>query len=551
MVRQPALEQASWANLVANISDGAKETWGWDNMLAAMKKSETFTPPTKSVANTVNAGAGHKNVLGYKNDSHGASGQIHSSWPGVSYESIGAFLQGASQTLNLPINQDPDNGNNTGPFLSTSAINPTNWTRSFSRSGYLDPFIYRPNLFVLTGNQATKIVFDNSSTPRAIAVRFAASQNATSYTVNANKEVILSAGVIGSPQLLQLSGVGDSSVLDPVGIKQVANVPGVGFHMQDHLSGALSYTPAPGSSQPVTSMTGDAKNDSFANAAVAYVPIGTVVNKSQLISNLSSSLDHFVSAYDAPSTVQAGYRAALTELIDNMYPKDAPAIEILWFLAYDSISIQCGLQHPTSQGSVKINSADAFDLPAIDPAYLTNDIDLDVLRSGCKLARQISQADAVKPFVTTETSPGSSVQSDAQFNSWIEQSFATEYHPSSSCAMLPLAEGGVVDDRLRVYNTKGLRVVDASVPPITFSQHLLTVTYGIAEIAAELIALDNGAQASSGSLTGPASTSAPAAAGPSSPSTAHSSKSGAGSLFDGNVGITLAVLLVAVASQLL
>lgn len=549
LVRQPAVEQESWANIVSGISSTAKSTWGWDNMLAAMKKSETFTPPTDEVQTTLKSGAGGQDVLKWDAASHGTSGNIHASWPAVTFDSIGAFLQGLSTTLNLPVNGDPDSGNNTGPFLSTSAINPSNWTRSFSRSGYVDPYA-RPNLFILTGHQATKIVFDDSTPPRAKGVQFAASRTDKVRQVNADKEVIISAGVVGSPQLLQLSGVGDNSILSPLGIKQVADVPGVGFHMQDHLSGAVSYNAAAGKSQPATSLTGDAKTDSFANAAVAYVPVGTVTDKEKLISKLKSSQDTMVSSYKAPATVQAGYRAALNELTDNIFRNDAPAIEILWFLAFGGVTVQCGLQHPTSQGSVKITSASAFDLPAIDPAYLLNTEDRQVLRNGCKLARKVGESAAVKAFVGNETAPGLAVQSNKDWNNYIDTTFATEYHPSSSCAMMPLEQGGVVDDRMRVYNTQGLRVIDASVPPITFSQHLLTVVYGLSEIGADLIAADNGAAASDTSLAptasasaSSASSSASAAAKPGS-NDATGKSSGASSLTVGLLPAVVAALAV-------
>lgn len=543
LVRQPAIEQESWGNIVKSIGDDAQQLWGWDNMLAAMKKSEHFVPPTDDVLSTLKSGSHNNQILEYNKSSHGSDGNIYASWPAVEYESVGAFLQSASNVLKLPVNNDPDNGNNTGPFLTTSAINPKNWTRSFARSGYLDPYVYRPNLFVLTGHQATKILFDDAKPPRATGVQYAASKNQQPRTVKAKNEVVVSAGVVGTPQLLQLSGVGDSSVLDPVGIKQVANVPGVGFHMQDHLSGAISFQPAQESSSPATRITGDAKQDSFANGAVAYAPIGTVSDKDKVISNITASIDQWAKAYNAPSTVQEGYRAVLKELA-NSYKQDAPAVEILWFMMSGIVAVQCGLQHPTSQGSVKIKSADAFDLPEVDPAYLLNSLDADVLRGGCKLARQIGESDLVKPHIEKEMSPGQSVQSDEQWNNFIRQQFSTEYHPSSSCAMMPLEHGGCVDHHLRVYNTKGLRVVDASVPPVSLSQHLLTSTYGLAEIAAEVIAKDNGAPAnSSGSLSGSSSSSKS-----NSSASAHDGhKSSASSLGGSSILLTLGAAGFAIA----
>ena len=111
------------------------------------------------------------------------------------------------------------------------------WTRSYSKTGYLDPVDYRTNLVVLTGYQATKIVFDGTT---ATGVEFASSSTAASSTVNARQEVILAAGVIGSPQLLQVSGVGPSDLLTPLAINVVKDLPGVGWGLTDHLSGSIT-----------------------------------------------------------------------------------------------------------------------------------------------------------------------------------------------------------------------------------------------------------------------------------------------------------------------
>jgi choline dehydrogenase len=117
------------------------------------------------------------------------------------------------------------------PFLSLQ------WTRSYAKTGYLDPIDYRTNLVVLTGYQATKVVFDGTT---ATGVEFASSSTATTYTVNARQEVILAGGVIGSPQLLQVSGVGPSDLLTSLGIQVVKDLPGVGWGLTDHLSGSIT-----------------------------------------------------------------------------------------------------------------------------------------------------------------------------------------------------------------------------------------------------------------------------------------------------------------------
>ncbi len=141
-VRASKIEHNVWAELAAGGSannETVNQIWGWDNMLAAMKKSETFTAPRSQVSGQLGE------ALDFDAGSHGTSGPIHATWPAVTYDSIGAFVQSAAQ-VGVPFNPDPDGGNTTGAFVALSTINPSNWTRSFSRTGYIDPVLNRPNL---------------------------------------------------------------------------------------------------------------------------------------------------------------------------------------------------------------------------------------------------------------------------------------------------------------------------------------------------------------------------------------------------------------------
>jgi choline dehydrogenase-like flavoprotein len=138
----------------------------------------------------------------------------------------------------IPTNQDAYNGNNIGGFFSTMAINPTNWTRSYSKSAYIDTLPPRDNLHVLTNAAVTKITFaDNVQDGNKVAsgVQFASGASDTPKSVSANKEVILAGGAVGSPQMLLVSGVGPKDVLDSAGISVQVELPGVGQHLQDHL----------------------------------------------------------------------------------------------------------------------------------------------------------------------------------------------------------------------------------------------------------------------------------------------------------------------------
>lgn len=142
--------------------------------------------------------------------------------------------------LGIPTAEDPDGGDGWGAFIATSAINPANWTRSYSKSGYLDPLPPRSNLAVLPNATVTKLVFQNATGGLAAkSVQYASAKGATSSSVNVNKEVILAAGAIGSPQILMVSGVGPADVLQAAGVSVNVELPGVGQHLQDHIVRAI------------------------------------------------------------------------------------------------------------------------------------------------------------------------------------------------------------------------------------------------------------------------------------------------------------------------
>ncbi|PWN33411.1 alcohol oxidase [Meira miltonrushii] len=480
MIRASKIEHDAWASL-----NNATDKWDWDHMLAAMKKSEDFQEPAQQVRQAVPS-------LGWDSTSHGTDGPVHVGWPAVSYPAIEGFLQGNAQT-GTPISVNPDNGESWGAFVGTSAIDNSNWQRSSSRTAYLNGADQRPNLHVLTGNQVTKILTKGSESDggvNATGVQFAQYSGDQIRTAYARREVILSGGAINSPALLQLSGIGDAQQLQNVGVDSVIDLPGVGHNVQDHLSWSISYAPGEGVEMPAASVTGNAQADSFVNSATSYVNTTTLFGADgaqQLINQARSGLDNAINSANVRDEVKAAYRATMNTQINDVFSSAIGPIEILHALTYGTIQLQVALQHPLSRGSILINSADPFNGPTIDPGYLNSDIDLQMLRAGFKQARKIGQSSAMSNYLGQELSPGPSTQSDAQWNDYIRNNVATEYHPSSGCSMLPRAQGGVVDPNLLVYGTKNLRVIDSSIPPLAVSAHLMTIVYGLAEIGSEIV----------------------------------------------------------------
>lgn len=247
LVRPSKAEVDAWAGMVPNGDE-----WNWNNLFAGMKKSETFTPPSDEIKT---AGA-----IQYDLSSHGTTGPIHSSYPGLyvlslewcatvlhiadlflMYHSILPVVGNWTATLEgigIPRTADSNGGEGWGAFIATSSINPANWTRSYSRSAYIDPLPNRPNLAILANATVTRLIFSNSSSNdnlTASGVEYAASKDAPKKTVNVRKEVILAGGAIGSPHILMHSGVGPKDVLDAAGVSVNVELPGVGQHLQDHI----------------------------------------------------------------------------------------------------------------------------------------------------------------------------------------------------------------------------------------------------------------------------------------------------------------------------
>ncbi|KAJ3829327.1 hypothetical protein F5880DRAFT_1523863 [Lentinula raphanica] len=496
--------------------------WTWDSYYAAMKKSETFGAPSADIA----AEAG----IQYNSDSYGSSGPIHWSYPGETFNLVGNWTP-SLLTLGIPTNPDAASGDNSGAYITTSSINPSNWTRSYSRSGYIDPLPPRSNLDILASATVTNIVWKSGTSGNltATGVQWASSSTAAKQTVNANKEVILAAGTIGSTQLLQLSGIGPSKYLQAAGVDVQLDLPGVGQRLQDHLSGSLVYsTSAETAGDMHNSGVDTAEFLSYINSATAYVNLTTLLGSdsaSALISSAQAAVDSSTTSFLplGDSTVAAGYKAVYDTITNQFYSGSSGQIELLLSITSTNVLIQAAIQHPLSAGELYITSSSVFDYPYINPNYLAHDADLTILREGFKLARLVSQASPLSAYLTGETTPGSSVSTDDDWNTWIESAVGTEYHPTGTCAMLPLELGGVVSPSLLVYGTSNVRVADASVYPFDLSSHLGAPTYGLAEQASTIIRdYWNGVSTNPNSTT---STSSPSSTASSKP--ANSNTNGA------------------------
>lgn len=309
---------------------------------------------------------------------------------------------------------------------------------------------------------AKKILFDQKKTAMGVLL----DTEGTQYMLSARKEVILSAGVFGSPQLLMVSGIGPAATLNNLGIQVITDKPGVGQNMQDHIYAGPSYrvngATLPSLQDPA--FAAQAAQDYVERAAGIYTnPVTDLLAWEKvpqpLRSTLSNATQTALATYPA-DWPELEYLALGVYLGEQFYPSDPND-------GFNYASMAFALCAPQSRGNLTITSPDAAVPPAINPNWLTVQADIEVAVAAYKRLRQFWQTSAMRNFtIGEEIYPGSQVQTDEQIANIIRKSFNTVYHAAATCAMGCANDTmAVVDNRARVFGVEGLRVVDAAAFP--------------------------------------------------------------------------------------
>lgn len=329
---------------------------------------------------------------------------------------------------------------------------------------YLRPALKRPNLFLRTSALTTRVLFEGPDLPRAVGVEVI--HHGVRMQMRASREVILCGGAINSPQLLQLSGVGNPALLEPLGIEVVAARKGVGENLQDHLETYVQYA----CKEPITLYS--------AVNPMAKAKIGL---EWMLFQTGLGATNHFESGGFIRS--EAGVRHPDLQYhflpMAVRYDGNAPATG-------HGFQAHVGPMRPTSRGHVRIRSAKASDAPQIVFNYLSTEQDRKEFRAAIRLTREVFAQKAFDRFRGEELSPGPAVQTDAEIDAHIRAQAETAYHPSCSCRM-GHDEMAVVDGAGRVHGVQNLRVVDASIMPAVVSGNLNVPTIMMAEKLADAI----------------------------------------------------------------
>jgi len=434
-LRGQARDYDEWAQLTGDSG------WSWAQVLPVFMQSEDYW-----------RGADEK---------HGAGGELRVETPRVQWDIIDAFKNAAVE-CGIPATEDFNRGNNEG--VSRFEVTQKSGVRWSAARAFLDPARSRPNLTVVTDALVHRVTFDGK---RATGVEF--SRNGVVEHAAATRETILSAGAIGSPQILQLSGVGPADLLKQHGIPLVADLP-VGENLQDHLQLRLAF-------RVKNALTLNTLLDSW--WAKAKMALEYAFKRTGPLTMPPSQLGAFAKSDPAQATPNLEYHVQPITL-DRFGepPHKFPAF---------TASV-CNIR-PTSRGSVRITSNDPRAQPAIAPNYLATEEDRRVAVEAIRLTRRIvNESAALKTYVPEEFMPGPQFQSEAELVQAAGKIGTTIFHPVGTCKMGRADDAAaVVDAQLRVRGIQGLRVIDASVMPTITSGNTNAPVMMIAERGSLLV----------------------------------------------------------------
>jgi len=420
--------------------------WGWQDVLPYFRKSETYSDGG--------------------DDYRGDSGPLYVNNVSAQYHPLcHRFIEAARQN---GFDYNPDFNGAFQEGVGFYQITTRNGRRMSAARAYLHPALKRDNCTLLTGALVQNIRFDSTV---ADGVEF--TLNGQPHSVRANREVILSAGAINSPQLLQLSGVGAPALLKQHGIEPRFDLPGVGRNLQDHLDYCIYYrSRVPTLNNRLRPWWGKLLS------GAQYLLL-----RNGLLSLSVNQAGGFVRSH--PSRTRANmqmYFAAIT--YTRAPPGERPLLQPD---PYPGFLNSIGLTRPESRGYLQIKSADPQVPVEIHPNYLSCEADITQMLEGARLLRKLASMPALAEIIDSEIRPGADIQSDDEFVADIRQRADTVFHPSCTCMMGPNPQTAVVDHQCRVYGVERLRVVDASIFPTVISGNTNGPTIMVAEKAADLI----------------------------------------------------------------
>ncbi|ETS78050.1 hypothetical protein PFICI_10112 [Pestalotiopsis fici W106-1] len=474
--------------------------WGWDGLFPYFAKSTNYTPPLPEIAEQYDV-TWNSSVWG--DDGPVQVGHASTFFPDTKVVRASWIASGARNLT------DGADGDSMGLSWLPTDMDTRTGTRSSARAAYYEPYATRPNLHLLTGHRVTEIIFEDDGLVAHGVVIQSREDNST-MQVFADKEVVLAAGAIFTPHLLQLSGLGSKDVLEAANIIIKKDMPSVGSNFQDHPVVYMSYNisnqsfPDPQSldknttfnetawEQYTESRTGPYTSGLIGyngNSALYFTLPGVVAGHEELVGNITSqrALDYLPDIYAKDAALLKGFEAQRSIVGHLLGHNQSSCCELIPSIVG---SATASLQKPLSRGTITLDPADPGALPIVRFNTLMNPVDATMIVSMVRKEREHWSLPGLARYSPVEYLPGVQYQTDEEILAGsiaagiVRPSFA---HPSGSCPMMPEELGGCVGPDLRVYGTRKLSIVDASIIPIIPGTHLQMTMYAVAEKAADII----------------------------------------------------------------
>ncbi|KAJ5151711.1 hypothetical protein N7492_010006 [Penicillium capsulatum] len=492
----------AWAKL-------GNDGWAWDDLLPYFRQSETFHPPS----------AAHQEQYrsSYEQEFNGTNGPIQTTHM-KQYSPAHQYWHDTLNALRVASSRDSLAGSNVGAWNMLATVDPNRQERSYSASAYYVPVQSRPNLHVLTEATVMEILLERRD-DQWVATGARIRCDGEETDIHVSREVILSAGSIQSPQLLELSGIGRRDVLEAAGVDVKVPNDNVGENLQDHMMTATIFEVLPTLSSR-DDVIGDPALREAADRAyyasrtgpwtvlpcsVAYCPLSQIItpakqtelhSRAEAIAHATGRLEDELCARQFHPREPRGQVEYLFDL-GNWSPffQSQPGKKYATMLQM--------LQYPFSRGSIHIPARSddtpkitATDRPVIDPKYFlgAGEIDREIMELAQQYTNRICATEPLAQIIRGRVFPPLPKESPEEeiYKDFVKNCTMTDWHPVGTCAMggRQRAEAGVVDERLRVYGVHGLRVIDASIMPLQIGAHLQATVYAIAEKGAAMVRED-------------------------------------------------------------
>ncbi|KAF9451903.1 GMC oxidoreductase [Macrolepiota fuliginosa MF-IS2] len=469
------------------------EAWSWKNLGRYFNKFENYKddPRYPEVDSSIKGSKGPV-CIGYFNNLS---------------EPAKNFVQACTK-LDVPHSPDFNTVAGTRGVNRVLTYIDENRTRVSSETAYLTPDVLaRPNLTVVVNATATKVLFEkNGEETRAVGVEFARTRKGKRYTVRAKKEVIVAAGAIHSPHVLLLSGVGPADHLQSKGVPVIRDLPSVGSNLVDHPVVDMYFKNKQNNSPKHLKPQNLLEVFRHLHAIYEYL-----VHQRGVLTGNSGDAAAFIRSDDPTLFPESEFQ---NKVKDSTSGDDGPDLEIFTTpLAYKehgeymfpmhTFSIHACLLRPLSKGTLRLKTSDPFDLPAVDPRYLSAPEDVEKLRRGLRFILKVAKQEDLAEYVDLDfkhklLDSDREKSTDEELEDLIRERVETLYHPVGTCRMAPEADNGVVDSHLRVYGIKGLRIADASVFPEIVSGHTAGACYAIGEHISDVLKAEYDLKSQSG-----------------------------------------------------